>query len=616
MIVASNNNGLVAVVTTIGYARLSVPIYSEGVLQSTLTCPLPSNDTNNQDVTLRKLVFSNNNSQYLCAHLSNNVVVVWNVTRGVVIHKNLVSNNKTDVGVLDMVSSVDGRTLFVMVLQQQSSSSSHKNGGAAVAKKLYVNEYSLESGKILRKIKAGKVQDDETTTTTTTSSMELLGSLAVSTNFVAVRTCRQIVKVMKIQDGQRVSKIKLNDNHHHNNHSSNGSGGMVLALWEENPHRVVVASGTLSNVLVHQCGPTKSTQLATLAVPEPPHYLELVQGNNDELVLLVQLANNNNNSATLYKVPNTSSNKDASSSSSLLTNPLCSMETSTDIRNARFHLQPHHQCVLGILQTTNSIEIATRSYLDEESGDYLEKVEFGTQEQEDNDDDNDDDKKDSIMGGGNKRKMSMVASVLGPGQAGTEAVHVRDCVPLKKAKTKESLSPTKETETEDTQGPSIAERLSKLAKAFEEEEQEEMDDDDDDDMEDSRATMTSKTVTTESLSSLLQQALSSGDESMLELALKVSPSSLSSSSLMIATSVQDLALDHPDLIGSLLTQLTVRLARRPTRAHQLLPWFQQVLPRVRSTQHLVPLKNLLQERVETLPSLLQLEGRLSMLANL
>jgi len=155
----------------------------------------------------------------------------------------------------------------------------------------------------------------------------------------------------------------------------------------------------------------------------------------------------------------------------------------------------------------------------------------------------------------------------------------------------------------DLDEPTIAERLKQLAEEFDRVE------DDDAVLPAEGLDFEPKRATTESLAKLLHQALSSGDDPMLELALGVRDKSV------ITTSLKGL---DPDEVGLLLTKLTMRLSSKPTRAADLVPWIGNVLAtgKIRQANLLRPLRNLLQERVESFPHLLQLEGRLSMLASM
>jgi U3 small nucleolar RNA-associated protein 5 len=201
-----------------------------------------------------------------------------------------------------------------------------------------------------------------------------------------------------------------------------------------------------------------------------------------------------------------------------------------------------------------------------------------------------------------KRKADM-QTVLGPAQAGGEAKAIDGPIP-KRTKMDEE----EEEEEGGIEGPSVGERLRLLRQALEKEEESD-DDDNDDDTEKSKISYPPKKATTESLTQLLTQALQSGDDSMLELALSVRDTNI------LQETCQQLADEH---LPTLLNALTSRLASKPARAEFLCVWIRVVLltGRIRSAGHLQPLRNLLQERIEVFPALLQLEGRLSMMGRL
>merc|ERR1712150_62469 len=106
----------------------------------------------------------------------------------------------------------------------------------------------------------------------------------------------------------------------------------------------------------------------------------------------------------------------------------------------------------------------------------------------------------------------------------------------------------------------------------------------------------------------------------------------------LANSEQEEENDCSEIIISLLSKLVFRFARKPTRASQLSYWISKVIMILISPPHeskdtrlkirggwkmekvqreiamrMGPLKNLLEERVQCLPDLLKLEGRLSLL---
>ena len=190
-------------------------------------------------------------------------------------------------------------------------------------------------------------------------------------------------------------------------------------------------------------------------------------------------------------------------------------------------------------------------------------------------------------------------SILGPGHAGGEAKTTGER-PEKKARTENG-----EKDEGDANEPTVAERLEQIQKILDEEDQE--DDYNADELRE-KSGFQPKKATTESLTELIQQALQSNDDAMLELAVEVRDAKV------IEATCENLS---EDLLPSLLNALTMRLASKPIRADQLSTWISTILRsgRVRSVVHLQPLRNLIQERIEVFPALLQLEGRLSMMSN-
>lgn len=197
-------------------------------------------------------------------------------------------------------------------------------------------------------------------------------------------------------------------------------------------------------------------------------------------------------------------------------------------------------------------------------------------------------------------------AVLGPGQAGGDARQIKE-VSAKRQKLEED-----EGDDEDEDGPTIAERLEQLQKALDEEDDGSEKENDiiegmDEDGGDFASSFQPKKATTESLSQLLQQALQSGDDGLLELALSVKDAKV------IETTCGTMA---SDLLSVLLTALTSRLALKPSRAEYLCTTWLSILlrtGRIRSPEQLQTLRNIVQERVEVFPELLQLEGKLSLL---
>lgn len=217
--------------------------------------------------------------------------------------------------------------------------------------------------------------------------------------------------------------------------------------------------------------------------------------------------------------------------------------------------------------------------------------------------------------------LSRPPQILGPAHAGSAATVVDEAshrpAPKKKARIDSGDAAGTTTAVDDEageggedEGATVAARLALLRK--------QMDADDaaaaEEELQAARrrkspaasaasGTFQPKKATTESLSQLLRQALS--DDSMLELCLQVRDPAI------LQESVASLETDD---LASLVTTLTVRLAQKPGRADALAAWLQALLMTRRvPLAALLPLQNLLQERIEVFPALLKLEGRLCML---
>jgi hypothetical protein len=241
-----------------------------------------------------------------------------------------------------------------------------------------------------------------------------------------------------------------------------------------------------------------------------------------------------------------------------------------------------------------------------------------------------------------KRKVKNSNIVIGPGESGGEALTVTDANKKMKIHRGDDNFDDEDDfvleEDGDEEGEhSIAQKLALLSSAL---------DRDEDDVEDllnfQRSTVTSsnnfvaKAATTDSLLVLLRQALLANDDAQLEIALQVSDKKVIENSIMSMTSEEltdkkEGTINSEELIIILLTKLVTRISRKPSRAHQLSFWIRTVLVALISpssngsikigkrekeiAQRLAPLRNLLSERVESLPELLRLEGRLGLIGN-
>ena len=211
-------------------------------------------------------------------------------------------------------------------------------------------------------------------------------------------------------------------------------------------------------------------------------------------------------------------------------------------------------------------------------------------------------------------------SVLGPGEkgAGGPSHDLTDvsAAPAsgKKARKGSDAADDGATDFGGVDEPSIAERLQSLTQQLDD------DSDSEDERESKKSAKSGLTISnslssvprSESLVLVLSQALTSQDESQLEVAFQCHDRSI------IETTIAQL---NPASVMALLTKLVSRIAKRPARADALGIWIHVLLQQHTSvflsnellSRKLGPLKNLLQERCETLPHLLQLDGRLSLL---
>jgi len=183
----------------------------------------------------------------------------------------------------------------------------------------------------------------------------------------------------------------------------------------------------------------------------------------------------------------------------------------------------------------------------------------------------------------------------------------------------------------------------------------EQSDDDTDSEEESSSTKQAKpfklkSATSETLTALLTQALTSNDSSQLNIALQVTDRRLVEGTVRALQSLDAerrasqlsatetlVASSHPGYVSMLMAHIVRRMARRHTLVNVLGVWVKATLAATaRSTSYqgggggsveeqimanegremalkLGPLKNFLNERVECFPQLLRLEGRLSLL---
>lgn len=262
----------------------------------------------------------------------------------------------------------------------------------------------------------------------------------------------------------------------------------------------------------------------------------------------------------------------------------------------------------------------------------------------------------------NKRKASSKNILLGPGETGREILTLIDqlqnvsklprvsrCIQNEKSKLSFDKRECAILNVEGLEGiegiqdQTIAEHLAIISAELSRKENQELEDEDDINnmIKLSISEFDILNPTSDSLVTLLRQALLSNDDVKLEMVLQVSDKNIIDNSITsLANSNEVIENDCPDIIITLLSKLVFRFARKPTRASQLSYWISKVIlilispPRefhdtgeknrdrwkMEKVQREVamrmgPLKHLLEERVQCLPDLLKLEGRLSLLSS-
>lgn len=270
--------------------------------------------------------------------------------------------------------------------------------------------------------------------------------------------------------------------------------------------------------------------------------------------------------------------------------------------------------------------------------------------------------------------------VLGPGEGGAEALNVTNSTTkyrqqLKKSKknkkrdAESSMNDKNEDnhkeidfdlteeeqsyEKEGNDGTTIAERLAQLSSQLDRDSDDEGDEDElllsnlsssNNIAISAKEQFDKMKCTSDSLGTLLRQALLSNDDTQLEVALKVLDKKVIENSIRtlceesISTAAdkdEDSFYSENNLIMKLLSKLTTRLSRKASRAETLCFWVSTTLVNLISLSsiggensnswmkmgkierdvaaHLGPLRNMLSERVESLPLLMKLEGRLGFL---
>ena len=686
---------------------LRFPLHSNQNNNSNLPDGLPSlsSDKANNNNNLRKLIFasSNNKPTYLCGMTRSNTILLFNIERGVLsstINITSANNNKKkkrksslsqSTGneiLVDVIASSDNNSLYALVyFPTNDSDSSNSSGGKC---RLY--QYTLtdnEEPTLIKKIKVGSVSGSG-------GGDKLVFGLGISKSNIIVRLNNQ-VRVVDLGSGDKLCKLDLPSGNgvNNNNESEDGLGGtsfVPLAVTTDGRYIVTTSSsggGNQAVVLSYANQDTKHslTSLAMLSTKDDEASIsnfDITQLDNNENLAIVAFQSNIGTSS-LFTIPTTSNNND-NDSSNTLTLPKATLQTNEldkhlSLIGCKFHSSSRSSTLSSITKSLTLLFNQGKKHVGAGSAGSgtnlpMESLPFNDSKLEGNVlvgtslstvDEKGNKKKDD-----KKRKGINDNVSLAPGDQGLEASTAMDlsqAVTKKKARVSSSAGEEEAAAGEDEDdfdlgdddeegenGQSIAERLALLSSAMEQSDEDT--DSEDDEAQDSSSTKQAKpfklkSATSETLTTLLTQALTSNDSSQLNIALQVTDrrlvegtvralqsldaerraSQLSATETLVASA----SGSHPGYVSMLMAHIVRRMARRHTLVNVLGVWVKAILAATaRSTSYqggggnsveeqimanegremalkLGPLKNFLNERVECFPQLLRLEGRLSLL---
>lgn len=662
---------------------------SNGSLKFTLRIPPPPNNTggtsssssfggdqeaNNND-PIRKLVFASSSSlssssssspsKYLCA-LREYTILVYDLERGVVSHtlnirddlasgkkgrKSSVSgNDQAKAIVCDAALTDDDDQLCVLVLFPSSG----EGGG-----KCRIYQYDLaaaaadSSSGLKRKIKVGSVSS---------TNGDQLPSFGVAVSSSSDKKGERLIAI-RMNDGLRICNYHSGEKICKSTIPSSEGGSSISSLQLSACLRYL-ATATKNQIVVYKLGNDQDDNekkksslqiVAQLSCKDDStiSHVELVKKNDGLIVLAFQPVAG---TASLFSCDDGTSSFDSSLPPQLPKSQL-RCDQGNDGRNialihSALHSRRPQEEILVLFQNITSkgsnasLLMQSISYDDSTQGTVTVGAELSAEIAND---------------ANNKKKRKAASSVaLAPGDQGNEASLAVDLTSKRARKEKEGEGSEEEDgdfqiDDEDgdeggEQGQSIAERLALLSSAMAESDDEEDDEDDEEeDGKDAAAPQKSKfklkSATSETLTTLLAQALSSNDSVQLNIALQVTDRRLVEGTVRSLQSLDAERVQSGETASSAgyVSMLMGHIVRRMARRHSLVVplgvWVKAILAatsRAATTSalhpnrngveeqiakeareialKLGPLRNFLNERVECFPQLLRLEGRLALLS--
>jgi hypothetical protein len=595
-LIATSPSGLIALAST---SSSQIRCYDPNSSSLKFTLRIPKADTSQEVYELHKLVFATD--QFLCAHASDNAVIVWDTNRGVASQIIPIDSKDT---LVDVAAS-QGTKLYALTY--------HAHGEKL---KVRVLQYECSSGKLEKKMKVGS------------SKSSVLG-LAIG-NIAGDNVDVMGVSLggnMRLYDmnGDKLEKVDLTSSQAVIKFSADGS--YVLASGED-------------NVVVFRLVREKKTRLHPVAV------LKTGDGHISNVDISVSSTSIHVSvfqygvGTSYFLIPADTKSGKLDGMAPTLATATISTKIESALLSSSFR-PTRNEIQFVFKHTSNGPGSGTILPIENMSLERLDGSITLTPPSEEKD----------------KSKKRKAGGAMAPGETGMEASMMQDLTSKKnkgnvEAEDEDGNNVAAEEEgdfelQEDGEvGTSIAERLAMLSSAMEQTTDEEDFDEEDADAADSKqaakSKFSAKTATTESLTTLLTQALSSNDSIQLNIALQVTDPRLVENTVK---SLQVLDAQRPDpdntegYLPMLMGHIVRRMARRHTLVTSLMSWIKAIL--LASSQisskrlthgasdeeeermaregrelaaKLGPLRNFLNERVECFSQLLRLEGRLALLS--
>lgn len=578
--------------------RLLIKCYdssvSLGTLKFTLSASLKDELSINSQI--QNLHFTSN--ECLLANLSNGHVLIFDLNRGVhsqTIHVKGNTNGE--------VCDVTGKDNLIYSLIK-------KEGKTVV----FVHDVQ-QDGKIVKKIKSGSCDDDDR-----------LGLAIHNQDMVAVCIGKKIKVINKT--GETVSKCKIKSN----DEGKASFGENKTCCLHFSSDGMVLLASTPTSVHLFAVGNGKGIGVFRLSEVSSINF----HTDGDKSIAAIV---SNKSKVSLLEIGLSSKKKNSNIEPfATIALPTHTTENQTIINDAFFLSGKKGASDIMILELTprgiNNVDVGMTKVSYRNDSSQLQSGELYPKSSNANDND---EGKSADTENAKKRKAPSTNVVLGPGESGGEAMTVTDQTAMKRLKTTgedededDESGDDFELEEGDEEEETIAQRLALLSS--------ELDRDTEDEEEllkiqnGSSSKFLAKTATSDSLAILLRQSLMANDDTQLEVALQVTDKRVIENSILgLASDISDENDDEAkgEIIIMLLTKLVTRLSRKPSRAQRLAFWIRTVLVALISkigsssvemgkaereiASRLGPLRNLLSERVESLPELLRLEGRLSLL---